>query len=287
MATDEIVLDLYEKNGEPAGKWKIVAPELKLGLKYGIVDPEHSGWSDDNRSFAYDTYAQTRGREKGLPTVSDLGMTLLMNSMVDGNDLATLHYWIMEADTRAHLKKIRNIRSRTQGLHAMSENALKDLAGFADFALWSVFEEDEEDMSEEAQGKPVRRLYGIASAKLFKWLATWAPHHVPMLDSLVHEALTGHEKPWKKDGTLLALQRFKNLVEQHHERLSQLGAWIFDRSNGELIEPLSPVRVLDNLIWFDWRLYGRSSADGWIDMRYSNECYPPTKKGERWLRKHT
>jgi hypothetical protein len=109
-----------------------------------------------------------------------------------------------------------------------------------------------------------RELQGVRMAKITKWLSAWAPSHVPMIDKHVYQAVTGN-KPLGKVPMADVLTRFQKLLVANFDQLSKLGTLLASRL--DLTEgTITPVRVLDSLIWFDW----------WAIYQYSSEF-------RRWL----
>jgi hypothetical protein len=250
--------------------WRMTEPFLKLALKYGMIGPwQHRPWAYFNRSVAFDAYSVTRGPDKGLPDLGDFCSTLMMGSGVDGDDLPRFLKWLSLPQTQADLERIRSALARCQGLHDLPADDLKMLGAFTDGAI-----QDKE------------RLKGISVARIFKWLSAWAPAHVPMIDSEVHNALTGYYPgSWLHESVLL-LERFQSIVAGQSELLRQVGQRIAADYAEHFPAPISPVRVLDNLIWFDWL------AVYWQDFREhvipndEGDCHRVTELGRRFLAEH-
>ncbi len=101
------------------------------------------------------------------------------------------------------------------------------------------------------------RLKGIRVARIFKWLSAWAPAHVPMIDSELHCALTGYyPTSWLHESAVL-LQRFQAIVAAHVGPLREVGQRVAAVWPQHFPAPIPPVRVLDNVVWFDWlAVYG-------------------------------
>jgi hypothetical protein len=222
--------------------WQITAPFLKVALKYGMIGRwRHDPWSYFNRSVAFDAYSVTRGPARGLPDLGDFCSTLMMGSGVDGNDLPRFLHWLALPETARDLEAIRQSFLRCEGLHDLPADDLRQLGAFTDAPI---------------QDKV--RMKGISLARVFKWLSAWAPAHVPMIDSEVHCALTGYHPSYRRHESAVLLRRFQTVVAAHVEPLREVGRRIATAWPDHFPEPIPPVRVLDNLVWFDWlAVYGQ------------------------------
>jgi hypothetical protein len=117
--------------------------------------------------------------------------------------------------------------------------------------------------------------------KVFKWLATWASEHIPMIDTELYFAFAEEERTISEgrwagidydtltvDKISSVLRDYKILLCSHLEQLVGLGKRLGDEC--KLQFPISPVRILDNLIWMDWyavKDYTEFQLDGWIDFK--------------------
>jgi hypothetical protein len=218
--------------------WRITYPRLKLALKYGLVGP----WAPLSWSEEYDAYTTGREPASGLPTLRDFVITRLMNSGVSQQNLKDANGWLAEPAFVRPLEKLgRSLRRYSSLIEAPDQVARQ--SGDVGRHIWNQ--------------DPKRG--GVAVAKAFKWLATWAPDHVPMLDSLVWSALDHLRNP---DGLPEAVSRFRVLCVANTPRLTRLQVWL----NGQLANrrsraQVSLVRVLDSLIWLDWVLDGKTGKE--------------------------
>jgi hypothetical protein len=221
----------------PGRLWHITGANLKMALKYGVFGPlAHRPWGDVNRSVAFDSYAQTRGPSRGVPGIEDFMAGLTMNSRLNGDDAARLLLWLPLQDTQRKLRGLRDQLLTSSGLDDASESTIDCLGGFVD----DIIHNDE-------------ILPGLSTAKTFKWLAAWAPDHIPMLDRiLAHDILSYVEKPYRERKTAELLRRFRKLLLAHLDGLHKVGEHLVRDLSGAIPRPLSPIRVLDSLLWFDW-----------------------------------
>ena len=239
----------------PAGKtprWCISAPWLKLCLKYGLEGPW--GPANVNRSFAFDRYALSRGPRNGPPTVADLAVTLLMNSGVTGDDIALASEWLERKEIAQRIDAVSDFLNSCQGLQNASPQALAELG----------------ELLKEADS-----IQGIGTAKAAKWFSAWAPAHVPMIDQYVMDALIGRYErncPWVE-----CLDKFRNILLDHFDSLNLLGREL--SSVGHLSAEITPVRILDSLLWFDWWAVSTGDFAHWITTDQSPEGFLLTDRG--------
>lgn len=256
------------------GPWSIKAPWLKLGLKYGFI--ENSPWSptSTNRSVAFDRYALTRGPETGPPTLTDLSVTLLMNSRVTGGDITRMSGWI--ARNRTEVLDLWGLLRKRDSFLGLTDEDLINVGGFVD----SISSSDS-----------ALKVDGVARAKTTKWLSTWALSHVPMLDGVVEKALKGYSQV----PTIKLLRRFRMIVdyEQNLQTLLTLGRALSMELGFDA--PVPPIRVLEQLIWFDWAGgYKFDEEDeefafhDWFGLHSEDEatCHVTKDYGLDWLEKH-
>ena len=184
----------------------------------------------------------------GPPDIADAAVTALMNAGLQKQQLYDLSAWL--TDNGRAVGRLREALAAAQGLSDMSEDSIVELASFLD--LFDV-------------GRVIPR---FRLARVCKWLAAWAPAHVPMLDSLVREALTGGGEAT----SIVLLRRIQSLLQTYDGGLSAVGLWVQGASGGRLSKPLPPVRILDCLIWFDWWVSddGSGTFKRWIRVRDSN-----------------
>jgi hypothetical protein len=228
-------------NGEYEGAWRINYPFTKLALKYGYLGTWNPNWS-----LAFDQYAATRAPKKGLPNLVDFSTTMLMNSRVRTTDVKTLGSWLAVPENVDRLERVRDALAVAGGLADLPRKSVVLLGNLLDDMIWG------------------RELQGVRMAKIAKWLSAWAPGHVPMIDKHVYRAMTGN-KPLGNVPMADVLARFQKLLVTNHEQLSQLGELLASRL-GEPEGTISPVRVLDSLVWFDW----------WAIYQYASDF-------KRWL----
>ena len=181
----------------PGKIWRVSAPYLKLALKYGVIGPlQHKPWEYLNRSVAFDAYTLTRGPETGIPDHRDFLHTLEMNSGINGDDVLRFDLWWRDSATQAELRHLREALMTCTGLSTASREVVVTMADFADRMI-----DDQE------------RLKGMRVAKVFKWLSTWAPAHVPMLDNvLAYDLLIYVQEPYDGLTRLDLLLRFQALL---------------------------------------------------------------------------
>lgn len=223
MASPKAVRIRIPKGDGYDGPWVITHPWLKLSLKYGLLGPWTPNWS-----VAFDEYSSGRGPSKGPATLADMAVTTLMNSRVKTKNLKTLTNWLQMKANRSLLSELREAVLSSNGMEAFSPQAIAKIGSSIDLMLAD------------------RALPDIRLAKVFKWLSAWAPHHIPMIDRWVLEALTNDPKRPPKASVLLS--RFQRLLVTHHDGLSGLATKLSRRTS----TTVSPVRVLDSVIWFDW-----------------------------------
>jgi hypothetical protein len=249
--------------------WQITAPFLKLALKYGIVGRwRHEPWADLNRSVAFDAYSVTRPA-RGLPELGDFCSTLMMGSGVGRDHLPRFLRWLALPETARELEVIRESFLRCEGLHDLPPADLERLATFTDAAI---------------QDK--KRLKGISIARIFKWLAAWAPAHVPMIDREVHYALTGYyPAEWLHESAVL-LRRFQAIVATHVGPLREVGRRLAAAWPEHFPAPLPPVRILDNVVWFDWLAVYTKDFCAYVVANDEGGRHEVTDLGRAFLREH-
>lgn len=268
MTKVEIAVPLY---GDLEGRtWRITEPFLKLALKYGMAGPWlHKPWAYVNPSVAFDAYSVRRGPAKGLPDLGDFTSTLMMGSRVGGDNVARFLRWVGLPETVAGLEAIRQALMCSEGLNDLTGEALRLLGDFTDQAI-----QDRE------------RLKGISLARVFKWLSAWAPAHVPMIDRQVHNALTGYDPETRLHESGVLLQRFRAIVADHVEALKELGRLFPAYWPEHFPAPIPPVRVLDNLIWFDWQLATYRELHKYVLPNDDGDHHEVKTLGRRFLEKY-
>ena len=211
---------------DPNRTWEIREPLLKLVLKYGIAGPWESPF---NRSREFDNYTRSRGPNAGLPTITDLLVTQLMNSFVDKRDVRSIENWVEEPDNLLALRRVRDCLKNFGGLEDLPEAVFGEILAVVD---------------------SVTQIKYIKDAKAFKWLSTWAPAHIPMIDNEVWKALSD----MFPDGVSTRSERlhsFKRLVTDNLAAVRHLGRRLASLLGFENFS-ISPTRIMDNLIWIDW-----------------------------------
>jgi hypothetical protein len=234
--------------------WRLNAPYLKLALKYGVVGPWRASF---NASVVFDGYSLSRW-SGGLPNSADLLITTLMNSQVKPWDVQRLEAWSAIPENLTALKTLRDTVRSVAGLHELSAEALKQIGNLIDRMI-----RDQENLKY------------FRGAKVFKWLSAWACWHIPMIDNELHQALTGY-KPSYSDGQYehasVLLSDYQQLLLRHFEQLEFLGRQLADDLDGLLPGPISPVRVLDSVLWFDWVGCYKPEFNGkWLGPRNEGE----------------
>jgi hypothetical protein len=166
--------------------------------------------------------------------------------------------WLEDEGNLTNLRSLAESLKRCFGLQDMPENTIEALGDLVDAMI------RDESNKEGTRGS---RIFG--GSRLFKWLSAWACHHVPMIDNELHHALTGLKWPASPEchHSSKLLNDYKHLLDLHFEHLEFLGKQLFNDLNGLLPAPLPPVRVLDNLLWFDWVGCKRPEFNG-IWFRY-------------------
>lgn len=234
-----------ELDGDPTdGPWVIREPLQKLRAKY-LSYPERF------HSLHFDLYVHQRAVAKGRRNDidgSDICATLLMNSGVDRDDL----------------------------------RALVAAAPEVKLALTAIPDIDLEDADLEKLSPPLRSLFaavrtnGVSIAKCTKLLCMKRPRLIPMLDAEVVRALCKRAPQLPANPQAFAsrvvdlMGRFQSLLRARAEGALTNGqacesiASSFSREVRTHLEAhglsgpfptFSAVRVLDNLLWFDWYGY--------------------------------
>jgi hypothetical protein len=93
-----------------------------------------------------------------------------------------------------------------------------------------------------------------------------------MIDSEVHCALTGYYRGYWLHESAVLLERFQAVVAAHVCPLREGGQRVAAAWPQHFPAPIPPVRVLDNVVWFDWL------AVYWEDFR---EYVVPNDDGDR------
>jgi len=216
-----------ERTGMNEGKkWQIYYCLEKLKAKYG-ADSYNS-----LSSLEYDKYMTNGLNDKSWPNqifAADIAMTTIMNSKMDGDNLSYL------------------IRNKDQ-----IEKILKTIP--VDVSLVDLpFPEA------EAYLKPLFKTIiakGIKMSKVTKLLYLKRPRLIPILDRYVMAAL------WEDYGNdsisgINALNKFSVILKKHKRDLlllsNQLSDWLKEEYNEDIL--ITPVRVLESLIWFDYLGY--------------------------------
>lgn len=232
-------------------------PLLALALKYGAAGPwKHDPWAWFNPSVAFDAYASSRGPHTGLPGLGELAATQMMGLGVNGTDFPRFLRWRRDPDTSHALDALRDALVGHAGLHDLPDEGVRRLASFADSMI----------------GDDVR-LPRFRVARVFKWLSAWAPAHVPMIDRAVHAGLTGSYPAQRSFDAWTLLTRYRDVLREHLGCLQEIAAAFHAAQPGLLPSPLSAVRLLDNLYWFDWIGAYDSSFRTFVRPRDEGECH--------------
>jgi hypothetical protein len=252
MNLDKITVNIPGE-GRFGGPWIIAFPWKKLQLKYGLYGP----WKKVSWSGLFDDYAATRGPKAGLPIITDFAVTLLMNSTVRKKDLETLSTWREKKRNIQKLIRLRELVLTVPNMHAANRDVLVSIGKTCNSIL------------QERDKRGNKILHGIGIAKLFKWLSVWAPEHIPMIDSIVYYAVTKQspKEPYQCEKALCNYQYL--LGGKNYKYLLLLGEKL-----GHAVlsskKPISPVRILENLIWFDyacrWYPYYKNQFRDYIDF---------------------
>jgi hypothetical protein len=242
---------------KPEAPWRITEPYLKLALKYGLVGP----WGPPNLSVAFDAHALSRGPGKGPPTLADFWVTALMGSRPRGTQVTQLQTWLRVPRNAAKINDLAQALAVCQGLEAASPVTIKLLASVADQMI-----------------QDQKILKGIRLAKIYKWLAAWAPAHVPMFDAQVHDALTEYSPTYLLHSSTDLLERFREILLDHLDLLQKLAKRLSSDLDNLVPAPIPPVRVLDGLIWFDWGSYHQTAFSEWFLPFTGGDCYKLTKR---------
>lgn len=230
--------------------WTIVDCEQKLFDKYG---------PSSFATVAYDHYAThvaSQPPQASVITPLDAMMTNAMNSRMEAYDLCSL--FAPPRGTNGILERV------NAELHAIP---------------WLATLTDHFNDSKEALAKIINDLCEIPYVKLaktMKILALKRPGLVPMLDSLVVDFYCGesvpserrHEPPEDAEtfggGAVALIERAVIVdVREHHQELVELATATesFVAKKWDMSVSVSPIRVLESLIWFDWG--GWRSFAGW------------------------
>lgn len=164
-----------------------------------------------------------------------------MNSYVDSGDENRLERWLGSDYGLGQIKKIAAALDDTAGLRELSDDRLRIIA---DVTYRMIMDQ--------------ALLKNIRLPKVFKWLATWASKHIPMIDTELYFAFAKEERmmaggKWAGidydsltvDRIGSVLRDYKTLLCSHHEQLAGLGQLLAE--DCKLPLPISPVRILDNL----------------------------------------
>jgi len=257
-----------QRDGTGEAPWAIHAPWLKLSLVYGIAGPWPAAL---NWSVEFERYAAARGPESGLPNLTDLAATMLMNCTVTPSDLKRLTGWLGRRENRNELEILRERIIAATGFEDLEEPALDQLCAVAT------------RMANDTTG-----LRGFDLPKVFRWLAAWAPAYVPMLDPVTYRALTGHDN-CELSYLRLALDNLRTLLTEHLVELRQMGEAVGGRLEGFLPVVPPPLRVLESILWFEGYhragAGGRTEFDEWVHIEPGPDILP-TDRGARWAKEH-
>lgn len=227
-------------------EWTIHQPWEKLAAKY------LGGRASSYPTLDFDLYAAHRAEVPGW------------KDSVDGAD--------------AYATLLMNSNMTRQDVHALMVRAPK-----INRALKEVSDQPLAEADLDALGPALVRLFdatcgeGFAIAKVTKLLCLKRPELIPMLDSYVCRALwEDMPAPGHGFGEEVAriMIRFKALMKVDGNLSTLTG--LTDRLNAEVKVHLTqdgapvphptvtPVRVLESLVWFDWG--GHENFDGWVEQ---------------------
>ena len=263
----DLVITL-QRDGALDGPWAIRAPWLKLALVYGAAGPWPAAL---NWSIEFERYASARGPESGLPNLSDLAATMLMGNAVTPSDLKRLTGWLAVRENRDELEILRERIILARGFEALDDAAVDQISAVAG-----------------RMALDVTGLRNFNLSKVFKWLAAWAPAHIPLLDPVTYRALTGHSEN-ELSYLRLALDNLRELITEHLDALNQMGASLRGRLEGLLPVTPPPLRVLESILWLEGHLRasagGRTEFDTWVSVEPDADILP-THRGARWIEEH-
>ena len=192
----------------------------------------------------------------------------VLNCAVTPSDLKRLTGWLARKENRDELEILRERLIVAQGFEGLEEPALDQLCAVAT------------RMATDTVG-----LRSFDLQKVFKWLAAWAPAHIPMLDPVTYRALTGHTDR-ELSYLRLALDNLGELVTTHLDDLRSMGDAVGGRLDGLLPVSPSPLRVLESVLWFEAfhrsTAGGRTEFDEWVHVEAGLDIHP-AGKGIRWL----
>ncbi len=208
--------------------WDINYPFLKLSLKYG-----HVGTWTPNWSLAFDLHSASRGPGDGPPSLADLAVTTLMNSRLRSADVKTVTSWLAVRENASRLEAVRKHLAAVRGLAELPRKSISVVGALIDEMIAG------------------RELRGVRMAKVMNWFSAWAPAHIPMIDRHVYWAMT-NDAALGSVPMAEVLGRFRTLLVTHQDDLVRLGHLLAQRL-GVIDGTITPVRILDSLIWFDWR----------------------------------
>jgi hypothetical protein len=98
----------------------------------------------------------------------------------------------------------------------------------------------------------------VKLAKTTKVLCMKRPLLIPMLDSYVMKFLFEDEKGNDEAASILGMKQFRALMLHDGNLVSanllttEINRWLAERVNEGVPPVLSPIRVIENLLWFDW-----------------------------------
>lgn len=108
---------------------------------------------------------------------------------------------------------------------------------------------------------------GVGLAIATKLLTLKRPHLIPMMDSVVQNC-------FESSDPMSIMAGFRSLLSNRQTRTAIDGLIL--RLEKECRITISPIRVLDQLIWFDWNL-PKKSVDGVFPARFAGWQYDPKK----------
>jgi hypothetical protein len=127
-------------------------------------------------------------------------------------------------------------------------------------------------------------LHGVELAIASKLLTIKRPFLIPMMDSMVqycfHDACQRCSK--KSEIPVVIMGEFRRLLQDEHIRMTT--TYLCSEIRKEFGIRVSPIRVLDQLIWFDWNII--PSKNGTFVVRGFNDWIYDAKKDRVCHKKH-
>lgn len=243
--------------GNKIRKWKITHCRFKLGLKYGLCGQWlHNPPHQINSSLAFDLYTSNRskGTNSDMPLLGDLSATIMMNSRLSSSGATSLYYGLFSpftSDSSLQALQAWRMELRRRSYRGLADMPRAMIHKLSDI-VWNILNSESRHHSSR----------GVSIATMFKWLSAWAPSYVPMLDKFVYYAIMGwyptrHEESRHISQAILHCKEELTNVD-NKKTLAYLADWLSKQIRNTLslksnsLLAISELRILDNLIWFDW-----------------------------------